>query len=345
MYVTHAGTPIAPSALTWTVTPATAATVSATGTARLLDTGAATLRATGAGASGSLAIRIFRPPDILFDMHDTVSDSLRTGNRDLYRVALDGRDLVRLTSGDGDNIEPAPIPSPLDLILVFTSYRTGSATLYTVDVNGDAESPIPGLPYPASDPSIAPDSTHVAFIAPSNGSAALWTSAIDGSAAAPVPSGWAPAGAVAATPTWCKGGDSIVVVTTAFGNASLFVQSASSGNGRSLTDATAYNVNPACGPDNQSVAFASTRDGDLGLFVSSGAAGSETVRRLDPSPANDGDPAWLADGRVVFVSAVGTDSAQLGWLDPAQGDSVTRIPLSGSGAPAHPRAIPVVVVR
>jgi hypothetical protein len=72
--------------------------------------------------------------------------------------------------------------------------------------------------------------------------------------------------------------------------------------------------------------------------VSSGAAGAETVRRLDASPASDGEAAWLADGRVVFVLAVGTATAQLAWLDPAHGDSVTVIAITGSGAPAHPRA-------
>jgi Tol biopolymer transport system component len=274
------------------------------------------------------------PPNILFDMHDTLTDSVRNGNRDVYRVALDGSGLARLTSGAGDNIEPAPSPSGASV--VFTTYRNGAASLYRVTLPADVESEVPGLPTRVGDPAFSLDGTRLAFVGPTPDGIGLWTSAPDGSEVAAVPG--IPTGAVVANPVWCKGGDSIVVVTTAFGDASLFLLSAASGAGRSLTDGSTHDVNPACGPDGTSVVFSSTRDGDLGLFVLSGPAGSETVRRLDASPASDGEPTWLRDGRVVFVSAVGTTAAQLAWLDPAGGPAATVIPLSGHGTPAHPRA-------
>jgi Tol biopolymer transport system component len=313
----------------------------------LLDTGTVIFRATdnapgaGAASTGSRTVHVSRPPDIVFDMHDTLTDTLRAGNRNIYRVALDGRDLVRLTSGDGDNIGPAP--SAHGSPIVFTTFREGSAKLYSVQADGTLEAPIAELPSGASFADFASDGSTLAFIAPSGGTSGLWTALVDGSDAALVPG--APPGAILANPTWCKGGDSIVVVTTALSNAALFIESASTGLGRALTNGTTYDVDPACAFDAATVAFASSRDGDVGLFAASGTPGAESVHRLDVAPANDGQPAWLPDGRLVFVSAVGTDSAHLAWLDPAIGSTATRIPLGGSGSPAHPKFAPPVVAH
>jgi Tol biopolymer transport system component len=336
LQATLGGTPIPPTAVIWTVTPPGAVSISAGGAAHLLDSGTIVIHASASAITGTLVLHILAPPTILFDLHDTLTDTARAGNRDIYRVALDGGDLVRLTSGAGDNIEPAP--SPTTPLIVFVTYRTGSPTLYTVPFGGTMESRLSGLPYPASDPAVSTDGTQLAFIAPSGGSAGLWTSILTGASATAVAGTLA--GSIIASPTWCKGGDSVVVVTTAFGDASLYVESATTGTGRPLTNGTTYDVNPACASDDSSIVFASTRDGDLGIFVLAGPAGSETVRRLDPMPASDGQPSWLYDGRVVFVSAVGTDSAQLAWLDPSASDSVTLIPIAGHGGPEYPRALP-----
>lgn len=337
LHVTRSGVAVAPEALSWTVAPASAATVSISGDAKLLDTGMVTFRATenasgSATSAGSQTIHILAPPSIVFDMHDTISDTVRAGNRNIYRVALDGRDLFRLTSGDGDNVDPAP--TAVGSLVVFVTFRNSTPTLYSVHADGTAESPIAALPSFASDPDVASDGATLAFVGLTRGSSGLWTANVDGAQGDQVPS--AHPGAIIAAPTWCKGGDSIVVVTTAFANASLFVESSVSGDGRSLTNGTTHDVDPACAPDHQAVAFTSTRDGDVGLFVSSGIIGSETVHRIDATPANDGEPAWLPDGRVVFIAGVGTDSAHLAWLDPAIGTSVTPVLITGGGAPAHP---------
>jgi Tol biopolymer transport system component len=191
----------------------------------------------------------------------------------------------------------------------------------------------------SSDPALSGDGTQLAFVGPGNGTVALWTLAIGRGEARLVPN--APIGAIVANPTWCKGGDSVVVASTVLGNSALIVASTTTGGWRPLTDGSAHDVNPACGPDGQSVVFASTRNGDLGLFVSSGGAGAEAIRRLDAFPATDGEPTWLPDGRVVFVQGVGGATARLVWIDPSFGDSVTAIPVPGAGGPAHPRPAPM----
>ena len=51
------------------------------------------------GCTATEAPKVAPPPAIVFDW-------LRNGNRDIYRAALDGRDVVRLTSNSGDDQHP-----------------------------------------------------------------------------------------------------------------------------------------------------------------------------------------------------------------------------------------------
>jgi hypothetical protein len=337
LHATRSGAEISPASLEWTVVPEAAALITGADEATLLDTGLLTFRATdnasaNTAASGSRSLQVVPPPNILFDMHDTITDTVRNGNRNIYRVALDGRDLVRLTSGGGDNIHPTS--SADGSAIIFTSFRTNSATLFSVSSSGSSEAPLPGMPATSTDAAFATTGGAFAFVGPLNGSPSLWVSSGEGAAATPVPG--SSSAAIVASPAWCMGGDSLVIVTTAFSNAALYLESSTTGQGRLLTNASSFDVEPACSSDGGSIAFASTRDGGVGLYELRSQSGSSVAQRLDTMPANDGQPAWLPEGRIVFVSAVGTDSAHLAWLDPEVGRSATRIPITGGGAPGHP---------
>src|SRR5205807_5891481 len=77
------------------------------------------------GCTASEAPNVAAPPAIVFDW-------MRNGNRDIYRAALDGRDVVRLTSDPGDDQHPTERAGAV----VFTSYRDGHAQLYAVAATG-----------------------------------------------------------------------------------------------------------------------------------------------------------------------------------------------------------------
>jgi len=54
---------------------------------------------------------------------------------------------------------------------------------------------------------------------------------------------------------------------------------------------------------NGNIAFHSTRDGDFEIFVTDSRGESFGITQLTFNTANDGDPAWSADGRkLVFHS-------------------------------------------
>src|SRR5438128_2480216 len=73
----------------------------------------------GLGCSSSEAPNVIAPPVIVFDW-------LRNGNRDIYRAALDGKDIVRLTSDPGDDQHPTERAGTV----VFTSYRDGTLVAF-----------------------------------------------------------------------------------------------------------------------------------------------------------------------------------------------------------------------
>jgi hypothetical protein len=207
------GTPAVPSSATWSATPASVMTIAAIGVAHLTDTGTVMITAHDGGSSASLALDVAAPPTILFDMQDSGG----LGNRDVYSMTLDGEAITRLSSGTADNEQPASAGATV----VFTSYRDGYATLYTVANTGGTETRLAGVPAPSAQAAVSADRSSIAFISPFNGADHLWTSAIDGSNATAATGGRGFSTALQASPNWSPSSDTLVVVTTQFGNASL----------------------------------------------------------------------------------------------------------------------------
>ena len=309
------GSPVPSNEVTWMVGPARVATLVGAGEIQLADTGRATILARVAGATTVLPITVALPPTILVDLQD--SDGV--GNRDVYRTALDGSALTRLSSGAADNEQPTAGGGTI----IFTSFRDGYAALYSVSATGGTESRLTAAPAPASQPSLSADGRRLAFISPSGGIDHLWTANADGSSAVVATGSGGFAGAIQASPAWAPVGDTVAVVTTQFGNAAIAQLALATGSQLALTDGTTTDLSPAWSPDGRTIAFASTRDGDLGVFVLTVSTGA--VKRLTPSPGTAGEPTWLQDGRLVYTSTTGA-STQLRWMDPSHPDSGHIIP-------------------
>ncbi len=328
------GTPVSTGDITWTASPADRVRLAKSDTVVLMDTGNVTITAHLGIGNTTLTIHVAAPPVIVFAMHDVSADST-LGDYDVYRASLDGEGLTRLTSGAADNVEPTASNG----VVVFTSYRDGYPALYRVSLNGGAESRLPGLSGSAFQPSLSPDGSHLAFIAPDSGLDKLWIAASDGSNAVRPAASFGSPSAEEASPSWAPPGDSAVFVSTTLGNAAIFGVAMSTDSVWSLTDGTFTDVDPAWSPDGRSVAFASTRDGDLGIFVLVIATGQ--VARVSPQPSNAGQPCWLSDGRIVYTEESSTPSgiiSQLNWADPSHPGIAHVIP-TPAGNPENPQPI------
>ena len=277
------------------------------------------------GCTATEAPKVAPPPAIVFDW-------LRNGNRDIYRAALDGRDVVRLTSNSGDDQHPTEAAG----VVVFTSYRDGHAQLYAVAATGGGTARrLTNTAFNETQPALSPDGTKIAYLTDSSGVPKLWLCAADGSGLRPLTAGFGFAGSVEASPSWAPSGDRLVFVSTAGGTAGLYIIDVAGGTPTPLVVDTSANVEPAWSPDGRLVAFASDRAGLTNIFTVDVV--TQQIRQLTTDTATAGQPAWLADGQFVYTSWSG-GAPRLRWRDPVVSDSGVTIDL-GTGDPQHASAM------
>lgn len=311
-------------------TPSTAAEATFDGNHFLLKTaGTATITVTlASGRTAVGSIEIARPPTIVFDM---VVD----GNRDVYRAALDGGELTRLTTDAGTDAQPSASKG----VVVFSSFRSGNGELYSRSLEpGGVDSRLTNSLVNEIDPRISPDGQRLAYVRDDGSTQRVWIAKANNAEAVGLTTGFGFGGTTEGSPSWRFGSDSLVFMATATGTARLYLVGATAtATPAALMPASASDsvfVEPAWSPSGGSVAFT--------VAVAGGASAVATYRRSDGSVialsaggASAGQPAFLPDGRVVFTVFDSPATSHLVWVDPATPGTVHPISLSGS-APAHP---------
>jgi Tol biopolymer transport system component len=318
--VARGGLPAADSAVhDVVVTPASAGTVSGP-VVRLLAVGAATVAATTSdGRTLTLALDVAAPPSVWFD-------AVASGNRDIYRVALDGGDLARLTTAAGDDASPTVSGGTL----VYTSTRDGNAELYAQPEGGGAERRLTATAANEGEPALSADGTRVAYVSDASGAPRVYVASATLDAPARLTAAaFGFGGSLEAHPGWSPSGDRIALVATADGRATVYVSSSAPASAPAALDGLGTqwaDVEPAWSPDGRRIAFASTRAGTTQLFVVDLQSGAVTP--LTTGSAAAGQPTWLPDGRLVFVRYDG-GATSLWWLDPDAAGEPVQIPLAG----------------
>ena len=323
--VTQDGTAVPPSGFTLTLTPADGGSVNADGTVKLLKTGALTINASTSTRSGSAAVTVLQPPLIVFDL-------VRNFSRQVWQVAIDGGDLIQLTTVGSDNQHPSRVGARL----VFAGARNGRTfDLFSLNLTTSVETQLTNTAYADRDPHLSPNGNRLVYVSNESGLDRAVYANSDGTGTGFVNDISNNTGAVEISPAWSPGSDRVILSSTASGSPDIWLQNSLGGLATKLPAAvnTSFaEVNPVWSATGQ-VAFHTTRSGgnEIWLTTSDGATASKL--------ADGASPAWLPDGRLVFVRYTGATGA-LFWIDPANPGTVHPIEFGGGDAQRPSAVLP-----
>ncbi|MBI5667341.1 MAG: PD40 domain-containing protein [Chloroflexi bacterium] len=94
------------------------------------------------------------------------------------------------------------------------------------------------------------------------------------------------------------------------------------GVSRQLTDNTYTDASPSWSPDERQIAFASSRDGSLDIYVMN--SDGSNVERLTNDAARDSSPAWSPDGREIAFTSLRNGNAEIYLMD-TRGQNMRRL--------------------
>ncbi|HSU12781.1 hypothetical protein [Longimicrobium sp.] len=260
-------------------------------------------------------------PTIVFEMAPG-------GNRDIYRMGVDGNDLKKLSTSALTDANPTVAQGTV----VFTSYRDGNAELYSVPLKGGTETRLTATTgLNETSPALSPDGRRLAWAQGAPGGVTkIWYGrpTADSAAAANPGSG----DAIEASPNWADS-SRLAFTSAAGGSADIYSVSGifplkTGGTASLLTGGTSADVEAAWSPDRTRVVFASNRSGDTELYMLT--VGTGTVTRLTTRTGSDGAPTWVYDGSsrsraLIVYTCVQGGVFHLCMLDPDSPATVKSI--------------------
>lgn len=319
------GLVVPPASITWRAEPPGAAEFPGAGEARLLEAGSVTLIAESAGKTGRTSLNVSTPPRIVFDMR-------LLGVRDVYVVALDGLDLLRLTTEPADDLDPTSAAGQV----VFTSFRDGNAELYSVPVAGGAVARLTQTAESEKAPAFSPGGNEIAFIRDAGGLERVWRANADLSNDRRAFGDFGPGSAVESAPAWSPDGSRLAFMSTAAGNADVFEVLLATGQITVVADDAAPDFQPVFDPGGGMVVYSSERSGDLELYAGSALGGEPD--RLTVRAGDDSAPAFLPDGRLLWIAGTPAGN-EIRWMDPDDPSDSGIVPLPEGADPGNPSPV------
>lgn len=232
-------------------------------------------------------------------------ETYRNGNGEIYLLDTQTDEPINLTRHLADDRAPAWRPD--GSALAFESHRDGNWEIYVLDLSdGTLARLTDHLAYDGA-PAWSPDGTEIAFESYRDGNLEIYVMA----AAGGEPHRLTRNEAGDYGPAWSPDGNQIAFTSWRDGNKEIYVipkdASTASGEAQNLTQHLADDEAPTWTPDGSALAFTSWRDvdaatGNRNAEIYQITLASDTIERLTDNPWPDLDPAWDAEGQLVWAA-------------------------------------------
>ena len=265
-------------------------------------------------------------PMVVFDME-------KNGNRDIWRINIDGTDSKRLTSNKAVDMQPTVARNNV----VFVSYRSGNAELYSVPLEGGSQLRLTDTPWAEYEPALVPNNQKLAFVSDQGSMPRIWHSSVSATGAQPLVT-QGHGGVIHASPTWLS--TTQLVFSSPIEDVGGIYRANLSGN-VFVEYVTAFvgsaKLEPKFNHAQSLLAFVRevpASNAELYLYD----VGAGTTTRLTDRNLPDIQPTFLHDDRLAYIriGGGGARSLRLRTLD---GLSDTEIPVNGQ--PRNPFGVPL----
>jgi TolB protein len=233
-------------------------------------------------------------------------ESSQSGTSQIYTMDPDGSNVVRLTTGAGE--DHAPSWSPNGKTVVFDRTTDAATDIYTINADGTGERRLTTSGV-ASVGTWSPDGSRIAFTQSNgpNGQMDIFTMNADGSNIVNMTNTLASED----KPSWSPNGARLAFMSDRAGVTQIFTANPDGTGVTQLTTALqGDNEDPDWSPDGSRIAFMSNRDSaSLGTFFqiyTMDAVGAGAVR-VSSEPLDAELPSWSPDGaKLLFTSLFAT---------------------------------------
>ena len=250
------------------------------------------------------------------------------GNLEIYDMALDGTDPVRLT----DNAARDDVPSVArdGSKIVFTSDRDGNNEIYVMNPDGSSQTRVTTNAAERRNPGFSPDGSRIAFQTDRDGDFDIYTMAVDGTDLRRLTD----EATIDRYPAWSPDGTKIGFTSRSAGTGDhLYVMGADGSGVTPLTSGSGFgDAEGVWSPDGSRIVFTSSRagPGTSNIYVMN-ADGSD-ITPLTPEAGVELNPVFSLDGsRIAFASTRDhpedntTNAFEIYTMDASDGGNITRL--------------------
>ena len=203
---------------------------------------------------------------------------------------------ARHVMSDGDVIT-TPAWSPQGDRIVFTSYRSGNADLWSYSFSSSSAGKILSIPGLNSSPAWSPDGGTIALTLSRAGNSDIYLLDPETSETQRLTM----RESIETSPSFSPTGRQLVFTSDRIGYPQLYIMDSSGGTSMRVTDSHGYCDSPSWSPDGDMIAYTAQVGRDFHIFVMN--ADGSGVRQLTFQGTLNEDPVWGPTGRHIAFSS------------------------------------------